>query len=689
MSSLHLFCGTKAAAVSLLALAASFAASLAAPLAAAAQANVTTWHNDNARTGQNLSEAILTPARVNATNFGALFSVPVDGKVDAQPLYLSAVNIPGQGVQNVVIAVTEHDSVYAINADTGAVLWKTTVLGAGETTSDSRSCGQIVPEIGATATPVIDRAHGAHGTVFLTAMSKDSSGNYHQRLHALDVATGAEQANSPVDIAASYPGNGDNSSGGRVVFDAKQYVDRPGLLLLNGTVYTSWGSHCDIRPYTGWIIGYDENTLAQNGVFNTTPNGNEAAPWNAGAGPAADASGNIFFSLGNGTFDTTFTAQGFPSLGDFGNSLVKLTPSNGSLPATDFWTMYNTVAESNVDTDLGSGGVLLLPDAVDGSGRTRHLVVAAGKDSNLYVADRDNLGKFTANSNSSIYQEIVSILPGGEWSSPAYFNNRVYYGPVGNNLRAFDVSAARLSNQPMSLSPSSFTYPGVTPAVSGYGNTNGIVWAINNSSPAVLHAYDANNLATEFYNSSQAANGRDNFGSGNKFITPTIANGKVYVGTPNSVAVFGYLRQTAAPIPDGDYNLTNGASNLLLDDAYGSLASGNPMIQWPRNGGDNQRWFFSYQGNGYYLIQNVLSGLFLSDPGGSTTAFTSLEQQTPTHDDSELWALVPNGSGYLIQNKASGLVADDPHANTEELTGMILWPANRGANQTWLVQTAQ
>ncbi len=660
---------------------------LVGSLTAFAQTNVLTWHNDNARTGQNLSEAILTPAKVNSANFGALFQVAVDGKVDAQPLYLSALTIPGQGTHNVVITATEHASVYAFDADTGKVLWKVSMLGNGETPSDPRNCNQVTPEIGITATPIIDRHAGAHGTVYLVAMSKDASGTYYQRIHALDLTSGAEQSDSPVAVQASYPGTGDNSSNGRVVFDPKQYVDRPGLLLLNGTVYTSWGSHCDIRPYTGWVIGYNQNTLQQNGVFNVTPNGNEAAPWNAGAGPAADAQGNIYLSLGNGTFDSTLNAQGFPNQGDFGNSLLKLTPSNGGITASDYWTMYNSNSESGQDTDLGSGGAMLLPDLLDAKGATRHLAVAAGKDSNLYVADRDNLGKYDASSNATLYQELAGPLSNGVWSSPAYFNGHVYYGSVNSVLRSFDVNTALLSSSPSSTTAATFNYPGTTPSISGYSNANAITWAVQNSNPAVLHAYDANNLATELYNSNQASS-RDQFGAGNKFIVPTVANGKVFVGTQNSVAVFGLLRQTPAPIADGDYTLTNGASKLLLDDPGLSPNSGVQIIQWPANGGANQKWFFSYQGNGYYMIQNVSSGLFLTDPNAATAPGTALQQQTPANTNAQLWSLTPLGSGYLLQNKATGLVFDDPAGNPNQNTGIILYPRNSGSNQNWAIQQA-
>ncbi len=514
------------------------ALALAGQASLMAQTNVLTWHNDNARTGLNSAEKILTPANVRSSSFGQLFELKVDGKVDAQPLYVSGAYISGKGTHNVVYIATEHDSVYAFDADNGAALWQVSLLQPGETTSDTRGCNQVTPEIGITATPVID---ASKGFLYVVAMSKDGAGRYYQRVHALWLSSGQDQYGSPITVQASVPGTGDGSNGTRSVFDPKQYKDRPGLLLVGNNLYTSWSSHCDIRPYAGWVISYDTSTGAQTGAFNAVPNGSDASPWNAGAGPAADAAGNVFVALGNGTFDTTLTASGFPGRGDFGNSVVKLTPSQSGLKATDYWTMYNSNAESDVDTDLGSGGLMLLPGQKDGNGTVRQLAVTAGKDTNLYVMDQANLGKYNPNSNANLYQQLPGVLSGGVWSSPAYFNGHVYYGSLFSPLRSFDVSSARLSSSPGSVTATSFTYPGTTPSVSSNGTTNGIVWAVENSSPAVLHAYDANNLATELYNSNQAASARDQFGPGNKFMTPTIVNGKVYVGTQNSVAVFGLL----------------------------------------------------------------------------------------------------------------------------------------------------
>ena len=512
------------------------AATLTVTAAPSGSADVLTYHNDVARTGQNLTETTLTTSNVTSAQFGKIGFYAVDGLVDAEPLYASNVTVSGAS-HNVLIVPTEHDSVYAFDADSGTTLWQVSMLKSGESTSDDRNCSQVSPEIGVTSTPVIDRSSGPNGAVYVVAMSKDGSGNYHQRLHALDLALGTELFSGPVDIQASYPGTGDNSSGGNVVFDPAQYKERAALLLLNGVVYTSWASHCDIRPYTGWIIGYSESTLAQTNVLNVTPNGSNGAIWMAGAGLAADSSGNIYFLDANGTFDTTLNGSSFPISGDFGNAFLKISTS--SLAVADYFEMDNGVDESSHDTDLGSGGMIVVPDQTDGSGNTVHLAAGAGKDGNLYMVNRDNMGKFSA-SNNNIYQELVGGLPGGVFSMPAYFNNTIYYGPVGSPILAFTLSNAKLPASPSFQSSNAFAYPGAFPSISANGTSNAIVWAVDNSSTAVLHAYSATNLS-EIYNSSQASGGRDNFGAGNKYITPMIVNGKVFVGTPNGVAVFGLL----------------------------------------------------------------------------------------------------------------------------------------------------
>src|ERR1700678_3229142 len=365
------------------------------------------YHNDNMRTGRNTSESTLTLKNVNSNTFGKLFVISTDGRVDAQPLYVPNVSIAGNGTHNVLFVATENDTVYGFDSDSGSTLWQVTTLASGEVPSDNRGCGQVSPEIGVTSTPVIDPAAGPHGTIYVVAMSKDASSNYYQRLHALDITTGAEEFAGPVTIAAQFPGTGDNSQGGYVIFDPKQYKERSGLLLLNHIVYTTWASHCDNRPYTGWIISYNETTLVQQSVLNLTPNGSEGAIWQSGGGPAADWSNEIFFLDANGTFDTTLNAKGFPVEGDYGNAIMKLSTKKGQLAVSDYFNMYNTVNESAKDEDLGSGGAMVVPNFKDSAGVSHELVVGAGKDANIYLANRTNMGKFNPNNNNQIYQEIT------------------------------------------------------------------------------------------------------------------------------------------------------------------------------------------------------------------------------------------------------------------------------------------
>jgi hypothetical protein len=503
---------------------------------AAHSQDMLTYHNNISRNGLDNKETTLTLTNVNSASFAKLFTVAADGLVDAEPLYVSAVTIGGVS-HNLLVVASEHDSVYGYDADTGAKLWQITTLKAGETTSDDRGCSQVTPEIGITSTPVVVRPKTGNPVIYVVAMSKDSSGNYHQRLHALDATSGAELHNGPVDIAAQYPGTGDNSSGGYVIFDPAQYKERAGLLVMGTTIYLAWASHCDYRPYTGWIMGYNINTLAQTTVLNVTPNGNEGAIWGSGAGMAADGSGNIILLDANGVFDSTLNSSGFPSEGDYGNAFLKVT-TKGGLAVGDYFEMDNESQENGSDTDLGSGGTLLVSEK-DSTGKTWQLAVGAGKDSNLYVVDRTNMGKFNSSSNN-IYQELSGALPGGVWSMPAAFNGNIYYGPVGSPLLRFQFKNAKLLTAVVAKSSNSFGYPGTTPSVSANGGKNAIVWATENTNPAVLHAYNATTLV-EIYNTNQAANGRDQFGNGNKYITPMIANGKVYVGTTTGVGVFGLL----------------------------------------------------------------------------------------------------------------------------------------------------
>ena len=496
-----------------------------------------TYHNDIERTGQNLTESVLTTSNINnVTNptpsFGQLFQDSVDGLVDAQPLIKTQVSIPGHGVHDVLYVVTENDSVYAFDADTsGPPLWQVSVVGTGEAPSDPRGCSQVPNQIGITSTPVIDPSAGPNGTIYLVAMSKNTTTSaYIQRLHALDMTTGAEEFGGPATVTATFsPGP---------AFSPGQYKERAALLLLNGQIITTWASHCDDKPYNGWIMAYDQNTLAQTSVLDITPSGSEGAIWQAGGGPAADSSGNIYLLDGNGTFDTTLTAQEFPSKGDFGNGFLKLSNSSG-LQVTDFFEPYDTVNESNEDADLGSGASMVLPDMTDSTGTTRSLAVGAGKDGNIYLVNRTNLGKWnsTSNNNLNAYQVLTGALDNGEWAVPAYFNFTLYYGGVSEPLQAFGLlrpsserCRRRSAARPTPTPGHRRAFRPTARATQSCGQSR------MDQAVEFCTLMMATNLATELYNSSKVA--ADGF-SDNKFVTPTIANGKVYVGTPNSVAVFG------------------------------------------------------------------------------------------------------------------------------------------------------
>jgi outer membrane protein assembly factor BamB len=520
-----------------------------------APGDVLTFHNDNARTGQNLFETVLKPTNVNQFDFGKLAFFPADGKVDAQPLVVSNLLIGGVPHTAVFVA-TEHDSVYAYDSRTGALLWKTSLLGTGESPSDTHGCGAVVPEIGISSTPVIDRTIGV---IYVVAMSSTSPGNDIHRLHALSLSTGAEMLGGPITISAVYSG----PQMPEKTFVASQYKERAALLLANGKIYTSWSSHCDSSPYSSWVIAFDASTLQMSHVFNAEPSGDQGgygAFWNSGYGPAADANGNVYLMTANGYFDTNFDANGFPMNQDYGNAFIKLAPpapGASTLTLTDYFTMHDTAEETASDEDLGSGGGMLLPDMVDSSGQVRHLIVGAGKDCNIYLLDRDNLGKFRPDSDIQAWQKIDGAFPSnadnppaGVFGGPAYFNHLVYFGAVGDSLRAFPISQARLSASGSMKTTHPFPYPGVTPSISANGTLNGIVWVVVNSpTRGTLQAYDANSLVLLYSGGGPS----DAFGGGSRSTPPTIANGRVYVatqvdftnvltGTQNGVAMFGLRR---------------------------------------------------------------------------------------------------------------------------------------------------
>jgi hypothetical protein len=500
---------------------------------------VLTYHNDNMRTGQNVNETILTPANVNATKFGKLFALTADGQVFAQPLYMPAVTV-GSQVHNLVFVATQHDSVYAWDADTFSSnpIWQVsfinpnngvTAIPCGEAAGGD--CATIYPEFGITSTPVID---SSTGTLYVVAATKEvvgSTTSYVYRLHALSITNGAEKFGGPVVIQATA---------GSVTLVPKQEMQRPGLLLVNGVVYIAFGSHGDMDPWYGWLLGYSASTLQRVMVFNTAPSGGGASIWQSGCAPAADANGNIYFITGNGAFDANTGGL------DYGDSIVKLN-ANGTV--ADYFTPSNQATLSAADNDLGSSGLVLVPDQ---AGTYAHVLIGAGKQGVIYSVNRDGMGKFNAAGNQNI-QSLAALTSGpssgGLFGSPAYWNENVYFVAWNDNVKAFQLSNGMVSLT--SMSSIHLAFPGATPSVSANGTSNGIVWIIQANvandtilttvPAAVLRAYDATNLAVELYDSSQAANNRDIAGGAIKFAVPTVANGKVYVGNLNQLTVYGLL----------------------------------------------------------------------------------------------------------------------------------------------------
>lgn len=517
-----------------------------APGSGDGKVRVTTYHNNPARQGSNILESILKPDNVNPRQFGKIFSQAVDGFVYAQPLYLPDIRIPHKGVHNVVYVATEHDTVYAFDADrsdrgNAAPLWKTSFINpdAGIKPAPAQDvneygCSDIVPEIGITGTPVID---AAAGILYLVAKTEEN-GQIVQRLHALDVRTGAERLGGPVVISAAVPGTGAASSGGVVRFDPLREHQRAGLLLQDGMVYIAWASHCDGWPYHGWVMAYGARNLRQVAAWNATPNGVGGGIWQSGAAPAGNGT-DLFFATGNGVFDAH--TRGL----NYGNSVVRLSMSGGrSLSVLDYFTPFDQEALNASDIEPGSGGVVLLPrlSALGG----RQLMVVTGKSGTIYLLDAAHMGKFNAQGDTGVVQSIP-LASAGVWGTPAWWNGTLYVGGTWDTLKAFkfDPQTTSFNVVPESQSSTTFQFPGPTPSISANGNHNGIVWIIQadgyvDGSSEILRAYDAADLTRELYSSDQNPQ-RDDPGGAVKFAVPTIANGKVYVGAKGQLSVYGLL----------------------------------------------------------------------------------------------------------------------------------------------------
>ncbi|HEY0702782.1 MAG TPA: chitobiase/beta-hexosaminidase C-terminal domain-containing protein [Candidatus Acidoferrales bacterium] len=545
------------------AVAALFLSSVFFAASTSAQTPILTHHYDNARTGQNLNETILTPATVDSTSFGKLFTLGVDGYVYAQPLYVPALAIPGSGTHNVVFIATEHDSIYAFDADTGAQIWYRTFLINGATTlstSDVGNTQDIHPEMGITGTPAIDPATN---TMYVVVNTKES-GALIYRLHALDITTGLDKLGGPVQLTGSVPGTAPDATGGMVPFNVQWENQRPGLLLINGYLFIGFASHGDNGPWHGWILGYNATTLQQTGLWNTSPNGRGNGIWAAGSGLAADAAGAAYVATGNGDYTVTVPAPPPSTTIDYGDSVIRVNLANGIPVPVDYFTPYNQASLDNSDADVGSGGVLIPPDQ---TGTYPHILIQAGKQGSLYVINRDKMtkdGSHYCNGCTSDPEIIQTVTgSGGLWSMPSYWNGNVYTWGNGNNLKAFSLINGMLSTSPTSQSAESSNFPGSTVAISSNGTTNGIVWAVqsdayNSNGPAILRAYSATNVSNLLWASNLTGSGNV-LGPAVKFVVPVVTNGKVYVGCQKEVDVFGIINpnnQAVAPTfnpPAGSY----------------------------------------------------------------------------------------------------------------------------------------
>jgi outer membrane protein assembly factor BamB len=514
------------------------------PVRPANPVGVYTYHNDLARTGLNPNETILTLENVNSRSFGKKFAVPVDGQIYAQPLYVPDVSIPGGTMHNVVHVATQNNSVYAFDADQeGPPLWHRSLLEGGTPVPASDyGCDQILPQMGITGTPVIDPATN---TLYVVAMVKHVTPEgpvYAHRLHALDIATGEEKFGGPVTIAGSVPGIGAGQVNRVLSFEAFPHLNRPGLALANGVIYIAFGSHCDLGTFHGWLFAYNAGKpgmpalgavrpLTLRASFNTTRNGIWGSIWQAGGAPAVDREGHVFVMTSNGTFNAT----------DYGDSFVKLTLGEKSLRPIDSFTPYDQKLLEDQDLDLGSSGPILLPDQ---PGSHPHLMVGADKRGAIYVLNRDRMGGYHRR-----HDQIVQSIRGAVspiFTTGAYWNGNVYFGGVGDVLKALCLTEGQLSTSAVTRSSNKFDYPGTSPSISADGAKNAIVWALQTDQyyakgPAILHAYDASDLSRELYRSGQAGPG-DIADPAVKFTTPTIADGKVFFGTQDHLDVYGLLR---------------------------------------------------------------------------------------------------------------------------------------------------
>jgi hypothetical protein len=685
---------------------------LAAELSSA-QVSVTTQHNNNSRTGANLSETILTPANVNSAQFGKLYNVPLDGQVYTQPLYVPNVAIAGQGTHNVVYVATMNNSVYALDADNaGATLWMKN-FGPPVHPCDVEWHENVTQgsSIGIMGTPVIDPTTN---TIYFVSRNETNfnpqlcnwnssaqstgvnQGTFSQFLNALDITSGDAKFGSPVQIIATY-----KSTDPTLTFNPQTQNQRPALTLANGDIYIAYASHDDLADYHGWVISYKANTLVQDHTYSNTTTGSKGGIWQAGQGLTVDSSGNLLLSCGNGDFGASAT-----NITQTGNSFVKLSPT---LALLDYFTPSNSAALNAGDQDLGSSGVLSIPGTT--------LIAGGGKQGRMYLVDTTNMGHFNASSDQ-VKQEFQAIIGNGTQhihGTPVYFDSQS--GPIlyvwGENdfLRAFSFNATTqlLNTTPLAMSTmtapetnNNGAMPGGFLAISANGDSNGIIWASTpfaaDASQAtvegVFHAFDAVTLK-ELWNDKQNEP-RDEIGNFAKYVPPTVANGKVFL--PNfgslksadgsgSLNVYGLLPAGTPLQPDGTYRIVSRFSGLTIDDPGLSKADGTVMQQWTVNGGANQGWKLTNLGNNVVSLINESSGLALEVVGGSSANSALVDQNPYAGSPSQQWNLISVGGGFFeLTNVKSGESLDVDGGVTTAGAQIDQFPYKDVAWQQWSFQ---
>jgi fibronectin type 3 domain-containing protein len=630
--------------------------------------SILTYHNDLALTGQNLTETLLTPASVNVEEFGKIRSIPMNGQVYAQPLYVADLVFTSgttQTTRDVVYAATMGNSVYAVDADSGTILWQrnfvdpaqgiTTVPQADVVTED------IQPEIGILSTPTIDPATS---TIYLVARTKEIRGtnpHFVQTLHALDLRTGASKFGGPKVIADTIfnngvytyvngpfvNGTGGDNVNGRITYNALRQNQRSALVIHQDTVWVLAASHGDNGPYHGWVLGYDTETLDLKAVFNTTPNGGQGGIWMGGAGLSIDEQGFMYVATSNGDFSDDLDRldpQGFPINGNYATSILKLTldptttPTNQhtngwGIKVVDYFTPSDQALQSLTDLNLGSSGVTILPDEV-GTPQRPHLLVAGGKNGKIYLVDRDNMGKFNRTADSSV-QTLVDAV-NGLMSTPAYFNGTLYFvGSYTDTGKRFRMQNGLINTTPESSTPQQFLFPGSTPTISANGADNAIVWNLDRGTRQ-LRAYRADDYSQQLWNSEQAPNERDVLRGGVvKFTTPTVADGRVFVGTNNSLDIFGlFVNPTTIPNRPTDLTAT-------------PLSNTQIRLRWVDQSNNEQN----------FVVESNL--------GGST--FTPIATLPPNTSEFIVTSLQPQTS-YSFQVRATNRLGSSPTSSTATAT---------------------